>query len=60
MVVNNNLGPETEDTTVENSFHHANTTNLHTHGLHVSAESPQDNVLVTIDPQGKVLKQVLI
>ena len=33
-----------------NSFHYANKTNLHTHGLHVSAEDPQDNVLKSIEP----------
>jgi FtsP/CotA-like multicopper oxidase with cupredoxin domain len=49
----NNLGPETQALGGNsiNSFHHVNTTNLHIHGLHVSAESPQDNVLMTVSPQ---------
>jgi hypothetical protein len=60
VTLNNNLGPETEETTDMNSYHYANTTNLHTHGLHVSAESPQDNVLITISPQGKHICSVFI
>ena len=50
LTVNNNLGNETGTYTSLNSFHYMNTTNMHTHGLHVSAESPQDNVLMTIHP----------
>jgi FtsP/CotA-like multicopper oxidase with cupredoxin domain len=46
----NALGPETGSYITMNSYHYANTTNLHTHGLHVSAESPQDNVLMTVSP----------
>lgn len=52
VTLNNNLGPETVIATDMNSYHYANTTNLHTHGLHISAESPQDNVMITILPQG--------
>ena len=50
LTVNNNLGPETGSYSELNSYHYMNTTNMHTHGLHVSAESPQDNVLMTIEP----------
>lgn len=53
VTLNNLLGHETAVATSMNSFHYANTTNLHTHGLHVSAETPQDNVLITIRPQGE-------
>lgn len=55
VTVNNLLGHEKQVATNLNSFHYANTTNLHTHGLHISAESPQDNVLITIHPQGEEL-----
>ena len=54
VTVNNNLGPETEVATELNSYHYVNTTNIHTHGLHISAESPQDDVLMKIDPQGEI------
>jgi FtsP/CotA-like multicopper oxidase with cupredoxin domain len=33
-----------------NTFHAPNTTNLHTHGLHISGESPGDNVFRTCEP----------
>lgn len=35
-----------------NTYHCLNTTNLHTHGLHISPESPADNVFLKITPQG--------
>jgi FtsP/CotA-like multicopper oxidase with cupredoxin domain len=35
-----------------NGNHCLNTTNLHTHGLHVSPKEPQDNVFVAIPPKG--------
>ncbi|XP_078492349.1 laccase-like [Ciona intestinalis] len=34
----------------ENTFRYPNTTNIHTHGLHISSASPQDNVLIEIGP----------
>ena len=37
----------------ENSPHGLNTTNLHTHGLHVSPKSPADDVLFTAIPPTK-------
>lgn len=51
----NNMLPENAATHedlegVLNVPHDLNTTNLHTHGLHVSPEEPQDNVLVKIEP----------
>jgi FtsP/CotA-like multicopper oxidase with cupredoxin domain len=57
VTLNNLLGPETMVADDMNSFHYANTTNLHTHGLHISAEVPQDNVLITIHPQGMQNRQ---
>jgi len=45
----NELGANA-DSAVMNTFHTPNTTNLHVHGLHVSAYDPMDNVLVKIEP----------
>ena len=33
-----------------NTLHKPNTTNLHTHGLHVSGEAPYDYVLYNVEP----------
>ena len=54
VVLENKLGPEkvSVDFSSLNTFHYANVTNLHTHGLHISAESPQDNVLMNVKPGG--------
>lgn len=38
---------------VTNDYHKPNTTNLHTHGLHVSSKDPGDNVLVEVPPGEK-------
>ena len=47
----NNLGPESPDNpTTDNKHKDPNTTNLHTHGLHISSESPGDNVFSKILP----------
>ena len=35
-----------------NKPHDFNTTNLHTHGLHISPEEPADAVLIGIEPEG--------
>lgn len=32
-----------------NTLRFANSTNLHTHGLHISPNSPQDDVLLTLN-----------
>ncbi|KAJ1422813.1 Cupredoxin, partial [Ochromonadaceae sp. CCMP2298] len=50
VTVVNNLGDETQTYDTLNSYHYANVTNLHTHGLHVSSNTPQDNVLMSIEP----------
>lgn len=36
---------------VENTFHNPNSTNLHTHGLHVTSNGNSDNVLIEVPPQ---------
>ncbi len=52
----NTLPPET-DTGEHNQLHGFNTTNLHTHGLHVSPAGNSDNVLLEIGPgQSKELQ----
>jgi FtsP/CotA-like multicopper oxidase with cupredoxin domain len=38
-----------------NRFSDPNTTNLHTHGPHISGESPGDNIFVTVEPQSSTL-----
>jgi FtsP/CotA-like multicopper oxidase with cupredoxin domain len=43
-------GPHPDDV---NKPHGFNTTNLHTHGLHVSPEDNSDNVLLEIPPRGR-------
>ena len=53
VTLKNNLGPETETMDEINTFHYANVTNLHTHGLHVSADPPQDDVMIKIFPGSK-------
>ncbi|KAK3262896.1 hypothetical protein CYMTET_28273 [Cymbomonas tetramitiformis] len=47
----NALGPnpEGQDTTM-NTYHSPNTTNLHTHGLHISSATPGDNVFDHLEP----------
>lgn len=50
VTLQNDLGPEGSVSSTLNSFHYPNTTNLHTHGLHITAESPQDNIFLSISP----------
>lgn len=40
------MGPE-----AHNRYHHPNSTNLHTHGPHISGENPGDNVFVKTGPR---------
>ena len=49
-----NCGQCVSDTNPQapNCFHGENTTNLHFHGLHVSPQSPQDYVLLELQPFG--------
>lgn len=47
----NDLPPNTDGSPQDiNIPHHPNTTNLHTHGLHVSPEGNADNVLLEVEP----------
>jgi FtsP/CotA-like multicopper oxidase with cupredoxin domain len=46
----NGLGGEVQAMSTLNSFHYANYTNIHTHGIHVDAEDPQDNVIKEVLP----------
>lgn len=49
----NNLPADTDPVPADrNTPHHFNTTNLHTHGLHVSPQEPSDNVFVLVEPEG--------
>lgn len=50
ITVKNDLAPEPTFTGNMNTLHGFNTTNLHTHGLHVSPSGISDNVLLTIAP----------
>jgi FtsP/CotA-like multicopper oxidase with cupredoxin domain len=54
ILVDNGLPPnvdaDEDETQLMNTAHHLNTTNLHTHGLHVSPQSPSDDILLEIDP----------
>jgi len=38
-----------------NELHRPNTTNLHTHGLHISSQEPQDNPFIRVSPQGSYI-----
>ena len=46
----NSLGVETGTSSILNSFHLVNHTNLHTHGLHVNSNKPQDDIFLDIGP----------
>lgn len=52
ILMSNNLPPNPDSGPPVNINvpHQFNTTNLHTHGLHVSPNAPQDDVLIQIDP----------
>ena len=45
----NTLGPETT-AYVMNEFGHVNTTNLHTHGLHIDSDTGSDDIFTHIGP----------
>ena len=48
----NNLGPESPNnpTNQTNAYKDPNTTNIHTHGLHIGGIDPGDDVFIRIDP----------
>jgi FtsP/CotA-like multicopper oxidase with cupredoxin domain len=52
VTLDNDLEANPGTTTTMNSMHSPGTTNLHTHGLHVDSDDPQDNVYVTVAPGG--------
>jgi len=51
LTLTNNLQDPDFEASI-NEFEKPNTTNLHTHGLHISSQEPQDNPFVRIPPQG--------
>ena len=49
LTLNNNLGDESPTNPTEhNVIKDLNTTNLHTHGLHISGESPADDIFIDV------------
>jgi len=50
ITVKNNLPPQPWQKDSMNTLHDFNTTNLHTHGLHVSPNGISDNVLLEVGP----------
>lgn len=51
ILVDNQLPPNPDPVPPnQNTPHHFNTTNLHTHGLHVSPQGNSDNIFVEIEP----------
>lgn len=50
ITLKNSLPPEPDASADHNSLHSFSTTNLHTHGLHVSPSGNSDNVLLEIAP----------
>lgn len=52
ITLRNDLAPEAAPIGMMNLLNSFNTTNLHTHGLHVSPFGNSDNVLLTVEPKG--------
>ena len=50
VTLDNDLDANPGTTTTMNSLHSPGMTNLHTHGLHVDSDTPQDNVYVAVEP----------
>ena len=50
VTLENDLDANPGTTTTMNSLHSPGTTNLHTHGLHVDSDTPQDNVYIAVEP----------
>jgi len=51
ITLKNSLPVEPEGSEEHNTLHSFSTTNLHTHGLHVSPSGNSDNVLLVVKPQ---------
>jgi FtsP/CotA-like multicopper oxidase with cupredoxin domain len=60
MLLRNELEEEDIDHTERNGFHGWNTTNIHTHGLHVSPEGNSDNVFLSVAPGETQLYEIAI
>lgn len=60
ITVDNQLAPEPYITGEMNTLHAFNTTNLHTHGLHVSPSGNSDNVLLLVPPQSAQRYEIAI
>jgi FtsP/CotA-like multicopper oxidase with cupredoxin domain len=56
----NNLPPNKPHHGDINEPHGFNTTNLHTHGLHVSPSGNSDNILVSIEPKQRFQNEIYI
>ncbi len=54
------LEQESSQAFIDTEPHSFNTTNLHTHGLHVSPVGNSDNVLLAIQPQTKLQYQIAL
>ena len=52
VTLDNDLDANPGTTTTMNTLHSPGTTNLHTHGLHVDSDTPQDNVYIAVVPGG--------
>lgn len=60
ITVDNRLEPEAFMPGAMNTLHGFNTTNLHTHGLHVSPSGVSDNVLLEVNPGSAQRYEVVI
>ena len=49
-LINNLEANDLNDPGEMNTFHFPNTTNIHTHGLHISPETPEDDIFAPVDP----------
>lgn len=60
ITVDNQLEPEPYMPGSMDTLHGFNTTNLHTHGLHVSPSGNSDNVLLEVEPQSSQRYEIAI
>jgi FtsP/CotA-like multicopper oxidase with cupredoxin domain/peroxiredoxin len=60
ITVKNNLPTQPWQKDAMNTLHDFNTTNLHTHGLHVSPNGISDNVLLEIEPGATQQYEIVI
>eukprot|EP00227_Mantoniella_beaufortii_P012504 CAMPEP_0197605658 /NCGR_PEP_ID=MMETSP1326-20131121/43528_1 /TAXON_ID=1155430 /ORGANISM="Genus nov. species nov., Strain RCC2288" /LENGTH=531 /DNA_ID=CAMNT_0043173483 /DNA_START=38 /DNA_END=1630 /DNA_ORIENTATION=+ len=50
VTLQNDLGANSASSYTINTLHYPSTTNLHSHGLHIDADAPQDNVFTKVEP----------